>query len=395
MGTIYGYWTCDYCGIENCGDKYRCTGCGKNRGKDVEFYVYPKTIKEPQKNAPKSKGPDWHCAYCDSLNSATETVCHSCGHEKEYLSKNYFDLHPEEAGSRSTEQDFADNSINSSFKNDLKEEDAVLSTGKTSFFQNRRLLLLVALGALGTIILLVMLFTLAFPYRTEATILDKTWERAVTIEEYRTFHESGWHIPTGGRETSRYQSIHHYEDVLDHYETVTKSREIPDGGHYEVTGYRQVETGGSYEVIGYTNNGDGTFDEITAWRPTYTTEEVTTWVTDYRTEFYTEQEPVYRSEPVYRTKYNYDIERWVFDHYEITSGSTEEPYYASPELGLNYRANGTSERYEITISCINRKGKTITSSHSLEYAEWSSLKNGDIISVKIYVDGIVSLEPSS
>ena len=362
MGTIYGYWTCDYCGVENRGDKYRCDGCGKTRGKDVEFYIHPKQSSAPNQRAPKSKGPDWYCAYCDSLNSAAETKCRACGHERDRSSKDYFTLHPEEKGSRPYARDFADDTPTEKREPTEDTEDGISQNLRNTTSRPPRISTI--LGAIGIIALIIVLMIVAFPYRTDATILDKTWERSVTVEQYRTFHESDWYVPAGGRETDHYLDIHHYEQVLDHYNTVTRSREVPDGGHYEVTGY--------------TNNGDGTFDEVT------------TYVTDYRTEYYTEEEPVYRSEPVYQTKYEYDIERWAFDHTETTSGHSDEPYYATPESKVGFRTNGSSEHYEIVVSCNNRFGKTISTSCSLDYNEWASLNVGDTIPVKIYAGGIVS-----
>lgn len=375
MGTIYGYWTCDYCGAENRGDKYQCTGCGKNRGKDVKFYITPKQINEPQQKAAKSHGPDWHCPYCDSLNSAAQAKCGMCGHAREDSSKDYFNLHPEEAGFRPVGQDFANSqatqrTIPSTDAASRHHDDNLVLTTSENPYQSHDIVEHYSprptiFSILGIIALLVIIAVIFFPYHTEATILDKSWECRVIVEEYRTFHESDWFVPIGGRETGHHLAIHHYEQVLDHYETVTNSREVPDGGHEE--------------VVGYTNNGDGTFDEVT------------TYVTDYRTEYYTEQEPVYRDEPVYQTKYEYDIERWTFDHCEVTSGHFDAPYFASPKLDARHRTNGTMEKYEISISCTNRRGKLITTSLATTLTEWETLEKGETIPVDIYAGSIVSL----
>lgn len=402
MSTVYGYWTCDYCNKENCGDKRQCEHCGKTRGKTVEFYLTPRQINEPRKSAPKSRGPDWLCSYCDSLNPAGQAICGNCGHPRDKQDKDYFQLHPEEAGFRPLGHDFGieeapREEVNVDFGRERVDYTPKTPTSNTDYSDDdaRRRLpsiwpkIAIVLGAIMFVLLLIKVF---IPTTTEATILDKNWERQVKVEEYRTFHESGWSIPSGGRQTRSYQAIHHYTQVLDHYETVTKYRQVPDGGHYEVTGQRKVVSGGYERVVGYTNNGDGTFDEVKEWVPTYSTEDVMTWVTDYKTEAYAEKEPVYRDEPVYQTKYEYDIERWTFDHYETTSGHLDEPYFAEPELTSKYRINGTRENYSVSVSCLNRKGGTIITDCTLGYAEWSSLEVGQIVPAKLYLDSVVTLK---
>ena len=102
-------------------------------------------------------------------------------------------------------------------------------------------------------------------------------------------------------------------DVVEiyHYKTVTeqKSRQVLD--HYDT----------SYS---YSDNGNGTFKQHENRTPVY------------HTEYYTEsnQEPVYRQDPVFQTKYYYEIERWVDkDSYE-SSGTDKSPYWNETYLPL-------------------------------------------------------------
>lgn len=365
--TFYGYWACDYCGEENRGDSKTCHGCGKTRGQDVKFYINPRSKSEPRKYVERREtGPDWHCSYCDSLNPDSESFCKNCGHPRDDKDKDYFDLHPERRSIK--DKSFFDSNV---APDHYREEPPKNLTERHYEPVNQELkprdysgfIKKIAIFALILIAVSSLVFIL-MPTTRDLTVVDKTWERQVAVEEYRTLHEEDWSIPPGGRMTGSYRAIHHYEDVLDHYETVSKSRTVPDGGHYESDGY--------------TDNGDGTFTEHSHW------------VTDYKTEYYTEQEPVYRSEPVYQTKYQYDIERWVFDYYETTSGHNDEPYFASPKLNSKHRTGHTTETYRIAAT-YEKRGKTITDIYALDFASWKTVEIGTTIRVKVHVGKRIEL----
>ena len=68
----------------------------------------------------------------------------------------------------------------------------------------------------------------------------------------------------------------------------------------------------------YSDNGNGTFTEHTKQVPVY------------KTEYYeeTHQEPVYRQDPVYATKYYYDIDKWFDSGRDYpSSGTDQNPYW--------------------------------------------------------------------
>ena len=133
---------------------------------------------------------------------------------------------------------------------------------------------------LGILVFLIWLF---FPVTRTATVQDFEWERSIVVEEYTLCHENDWNVPSGGTITSQKEEIHHYDKVIDHYETKTKkvSERVLD--HYDT----------DYKDLG---NGQAKAEK----KPVYKTV--------YHTETY--QDPVYRKEPVYKTKYYYDIGRW-------------------------------------------------------------------------------------
>ena len=148
----------------------------------------------------------------------------------------------------------------------------------------------------------------------------------------------------------------------------TKTRQVS----YEVLdGYDEV-------ITGYTDNGNGTFTENTTQVPRYRTE--------YKTETY--EEPVYREEPVYATKYYYEIDRWVKTRRVTTTGDDKEPYYGEVVLDIKEREGGRIEKY--SLICHNSKGKNV--SYTITKEEWQKLSIGDTIKAKVNSFGSFELE---
>ena len=154
----------------------------------------------------------------------------------------------------------------------------------------------------------------------------------------------------GGRVYDERQEIRSYKSVLDHYETrtETKSRQVFD--HNE-----------SYTT--YSDNGNGTFTEQVHENPVY------------RTEYYTEtyEEPVYRQEPVYDTKYYYEIERWFpIDTYS-SKDDDKEPYW-NTEYTLTEKQRDTKrdELYYVHYD----DGQNVVKDET-DYDTWLETKIGD------------------
>lgn len=137
----------------------------------------------------------------------------------------------------------------------------------------------------------------------QCTVSTVAWTRQIDIEAYRTVQESDWKVPDGGRVYDEKQEVHHYDKVIDNYET--RTREVSE---QVLDGYDKKKE--------YKDNGDGTFTEKSVSVPRYKTE--------YRTETY--KEPIYRDEPRYATKYYYNIDKWVVDRTEESKGVDSEPY---------------------------------------------------------------------
>lgn len=196
----------------------------------------------------------------------------------------------------------------------------------------------------------------------ELTVNSLSWTRTVNIEENRMFSESGWELPEGAELTDSKEEIHHYDEVIDHYESVEvqRSREVLD--HYET-------------YYTYQDNGKGSFEEISHERPVYKTE--------YYTE--TEQRPVYSTVPQYQTKYYFNIWRWMLSRDATASGSDHNVSWPSYTLGENEREGQRYEIYCFTAKSSEGSGKTFT--YCLAEKDWMNINIGDSILVSAELDG--------
>jgi len=286
---VEGLWDCRYCNTKQIGGRtVKCPNCGRPQSSDTKFYLgKKKTHLEKKEEADYRQGPDWTCSFCGSLNLPKYEKCQNCGADRKDSSGTYFD------NFRKTENRSSDpfheyrkrpeDSVNSNLQSFSEEIPSVTDAealnhketwkDKISGFFRRNGKAIIGITAVIVIgIIAAMLLT---PNAYDATVTGKSWTREITVEEYKTVRESDWSVPSGGRTVYTKREIHHYVQVLDHYESVSvqKSRTVQNG----------------YDIR-YTDNGNGTFTEHSSPR----------YVTEYYTEY--EQRPVYRNKPVYQTK---------------------------------------------------------------------------------------------
>jgi hypothetical protein len=158
-----------------------------------------------------------------------------------------------------------------------------------------------------------------------AEVTRQGWDRAIAVERYRTVREEGWSVPAEGRQVDSRREIRSYNHVLDHYET--RTRQVSE----------RVQTGTRTYTCGSVDRGNGYFEDMTCTEPEYETR--------YRTESY--QEPVYRDDPVYDTKYTYDIEKWMPERTERASGAADEPAWPAVRLAEGEREGRRMEKYVV------------------------------------------------
>lgn len=81
LGYVELEWTCPRCGSKNPGPQKTCGACGAPQPKDVKFEQRERQelISDAAKIEAAKKGPDIHCPYCGTRNSADAKVCIQCG----------------------------------------------------------------------------------------------------------------------------------------------------------------------------------------------------------------------------------------------------------------------------------------------------------------------------
>lgn len=385
---IEGFWDCPYCGTKHIGGLTKvCPNCLKQRDKHIKFYMDdPQNYISEEKAKTISKNPDWLCSFCDSLNSDDVDVCKVCGATKADSKLNYFQgLEKKEklknqlyqnTNSVNTEQqntqDYSNNnqsennfvSTSTAENRDTYEKLNKIKTAKPKKKLFSKFTKITAI-ALASILLITGLVFLFMPKTQEGVVDGFSWERSISIEELRTVDESDWTLPSGARLQYTQNEIRSYKQVIDHYETKTRTytEEVLD--HYEdyVSGHRDL--------------GNGVFEEIISQRPVYRTET--------RTETY--EEPVYRQEPIYDTKYYYEIDKWMHKDYVKTYGSDKEPYWGEYNYKTKEREGSKSENYKITI--INSDNET--KEYSVDFDVWKKLNKGESVKLKVYIGGKAEL----
>jgi len=408
------YWDCPMCGRTGIISTERRCSCG---------YVFG-TIKTDKFRMPgpgesivgvkNSSDPDellenWRCDFCGAYNKHSERICKTCGAPRDESSKSYFTVTDTEKSTRSkqcSEDDIYKGSRNiyeePLYKDEDKSEekvsayshseDALSKNGneptsnpvdeevvyrqigtRTYAFKksasipkkepyvkppdlqasrrtlpqrsNRRLLYIVAAALLCFLTVFFLTRTTEHTY----TVTGKEWSRSIDIEKSKTVQRSSWDIPDGARNIESRTEIRSYRQVFDHYETVN------------VTKYRSVQRTEIY----YEDLGNGNAERRTR---TYTEQVPYTE---------TETQPVYRSVPVYDTKYYYDIDVFSHERYVETSGKEDKPYWGEVVLKSREREGARKEKYSILFM---DKGKE--KSVSVPYEKWKEFKDGEEIKLK-------------
>ncbi len=352
MGNlVMGYWDCPDCGNRGIpGNQMSCPSCGRARG-DVQFYMKNgpaeggsleanerKDIEylSEEQTASVGKNPDWYCSFCNSLNRDNAAFCTTCGASRENSESNYFDQLQKKKAAEKAEAEAQ-----------ARNQPAPKKSGS-----KRPLMILLAV-----VVAIVALFMYMNGNKTQGDleVTGLAWERSIPVEQNIKYSESGWTLPDGAELTGKKNEIHHYDQVLDHYENVEvqRSRQVLD--HYE-----------SYYT--YEDKGNGSFEEVEHQRPVY------------KTEYYTEtvSQPVYVPVARYQTKYYYDIWRWTTVRTAESSGADHNTFW--PELNLaEDEREGTprSEQYGFTVK--DKKDKK--TSWSLAEDAWMKINTGDRLNI--------------
>jgi len=338
---VMGYWDCPYCGNKgNRGDVVNCPACGRARG-EVKFYVkgyeegenlQENELKQfeqlsDEKAQTFSKNPDWYCSFCNSLNSDNAETCSNCGASRADSEANYFEMLK---------------------KKQEREAAEAAAQAPPKQPHSRKFLIIAACIVLAIIGIFMWMNGSKTAGDLKVTALN--WVRNINVEENREFSESGWELPAGAEKTGTRREIHHYDQVLDHYETV------------KVPHTRQVYDHDEYTLE---DNGNGTFSKVP--HPVYRTEQY----------YETEKQPVYKQVARYATKYYYNIMRWVSSRDVTASGEDHQAEWPEVTLAENEREGQRSEVYRFTVEHLNKKQAPTT--YRVAESVWQNINVGDQI----------------
>lgn len=424
----YTYWECSYCSAIIRGDSRACPNCGAPIPNNVKYMMPddPRVaearrngkiltkdnahvdekgiiaeIVEPDK---ERSAPNWKCTSCGFQNFAEATTCAGCGAPKSGIS--YFDAEESESNDIDSDDDLeVDEEESSSAFSHVSDERVIAQENTDPEPESKRdepsiftrlkdficqIPLQYVFGTIGAIAVIAFLIWLFTPVWNVATITKFEWTQNIEVEEFTLCHEHDWSVPAGGRTTRTSEEIHHYDTVLDHYETKSRqvSEQVLDG--YD-TEYREVaeQVFDGYDTE-YRDLGNGQCDVIQTprYRTEYHTESYQ--VPKYRTEWHTEyyEEPVYVQVPVYKTMYYYDIDRWVYHSTLTTHEFSHEPYWYetdipedidNPEYG-DLRLGSRNGEYKVHLT--SEDGVPYYLTYSLN--DWTSLSIGDELRYKSF-----------
>lgn len=333
MAVYIGRWDCTSCGYKGVkGPETECPNCAADRPKNVKFYMADDKdiVQDPSVLLRAKAGADWRCSYCGQNNPSTKSICKDCGNPKSLTDKKleikeYTTQHIPRSG------------------DGTREKVTAQPTQTTPKKFNKK-------GCfIGLAVVVILIIALSWSNDIYVTVEEFEWKRTITVEENRKVIEEGWNLPNSAQLISSGQAIHHYDQVLDHYETRTRTQQRATGTEEYVCGKRDL--------------GNGYFEDKYCTRTIYES---------YEEEY---QEPIYRKEPVYQTKYRYSIYRWLPTNAIITSGNDHAPEWGNTTTittQKSFREAGRIGIYTIHV----RDEKNEIHEHNISESEWERLEIG-------------------
>jgi hypothetical protein len=283
------HWQCSSCGHTNLGRHKKCQECGDPKDKS-EKYMMPSdtagaaSVKSEKLLRLAKAGANWRCEFCGSDQRALDGQCGNCG-------------------------------ASPSGKSILDE--GKKPTAKSSWTRRvlRRLRGWLSKWSVRIPLALIVLVTaiVLWTGRTrhfDATVQAVTWKHTITVERYRVWDRNGWRneIRADAFEVvSQGQKIHHYDDVLDGYDTEHYTEQVACGEDCTTVPESCSES--------CSDNGNG-FATCT----TSCSGGGQSCTTRYCSESRTRQVPRYRKEPRYAEAVAYRIWDWGMDRNVHASG---------------------------------------------------------------------------
>lgn len=399
-------WDCKYCDTKNILARHReCPNCARPRDKNIRFKTSAndreltaseKIRYENTKILPRNIGsnynyvsddvaqtisrtPNWICRYCDSQNPGTVDECKSCGAHRDEEILDYFEnMKRQEEEKRKKEIRYE----TGRYGNEEKTSASTYERRNTDFkdtdyyYKNHQrhdkdkssklpMILMSSSIVLATILMIVGFIYLLKPKTIEITVTDIMWEYVINIQRYQTVEDSDWELPSGARLLYEQEEFTgKYEKVLDH--TEIKTREVEK---QKIIGYKD-------NVVGLEDLGNGFLVEIID-----DDNPIPIYETYYETEEY--EDLVYRKDPIYATKYYYEIDKWLYERNITTSASDKSPYWGEVTLNSDERVSGEVEKYYIIGFDEDGNEEKIL----LSFDDWIDVEINDVLKIKISMFG--------
>jgi len=339
MAIRIGRWDCGACGhVGNLGPDTKCNQCGSPRPSNVVFYLPSDSDEVSDENQIRKakSGTNWVCAYCQAQNTATDTVCNSCGSPNT----------PQEEH-RKLEEKVYDLSEVPTSSEDIKRNKQTPPPPPPK--KSRKWLKILGI-IVGVVLFFVFLST--FKSDVDVNVDQKQWSRTIKIEKFDFVTEEDWQVPAEGQLLESFQAVHHHDRVSRGYETKTRTVQVKVGEEKYVSGQKDL--------------GNGYFEDVYSTRPIY----------EDRTETY--EEEVFEDVPVYQTKYRYKIKKWAETTPLVASGTGDAavyPQFDATNAEVPLRSVDTVEVYKLIIT--DHSGEK--QEEECDFAFWQTTKEGGTV----------------
>jgi uncharacterized OB-fold protein len=305
LGFIPLIWVCPSCGTQNPGQIKSCTACGAPQPDDIEFL----RVDEEQFNFIKDEalirmakaGPDIHCPYCGTRNTAGTEYCKKCGGEISLGGKAR-----KTGGKVRTAAEAQQAQASARPSEPTPKPKKKLSTIAT---------ILIAIAGLALIAAcIVVILILTKTEEIKAVVTDVQWERSIAIEAYSPVTKSDWwdEIPADGELMSCTEKHRYTSDE-------------PTANATEVCGEEYVE-----------DTGTGVGEVV--------------------------QDCVYE---VYDDYCDYTVMEWVVVETVTETGDDLDPFWPNVALMTDEREGERTEEYTIFFADNNKTYEYTTSDEAL------------------------------
>jgi hypothetical protein len=277
-------WRCSSCSHQNLGRHTVCQQCGNPKDASEKYEMPGDTAAAPSVQEPElvrmaTAGPNWRCAYCGSNQRKLDDSCAQCG------------AAPEQPRPKRPEPP--------------KPPPAWWMRVRAWIVRHPYITGAIGLATLGLSIYLWVNRTRNF----DAEVLAVKWQQDIVVDRYKIWDREGWRqdlAASAFEVQSLGDAIHHYEKVLDGYDTQHYTERVACGEDCRDVPERCTESCSSND------NGFATCR-------TTCTGGGRSCTTRYCSESRTRQVPRYRQEPRYAEKVRYRM--WDWGHHRTVPAS--------------------------------------------------------------------------